>query len=205
MRAAALGVLLLAAACAPGGQGGSGTVGLVPLDAQGRPVAAIPVRTGSVPAPTTPATPAGARATPAPVTVGAAAPATTRPGPPPIADDAIYNPKSTTPLVIRSPDPARYEVVRPRAVPARPREQNANIVAYALSAPNRVGQGVYVRDGVAQPGAIPGRCARYVSEDTAQEAFLEAGGPDADPLGIDPDGDGFACGWDPAPFRRAVR
>ncbi len=200
MRAAALGVLLLAAACAPGGQDASGTVGLVLLDAQGRPV---PVSAPT--ATTTPATPVRARATAAPASTGAAAPATARPGPPPIADDAIYNPKSTTPLVIRSPDPARYEVVRPRAVPARPREQNANIVAYALTAPNRVGQGVYVRDPGALPGAIPGRCARYVSDDTAQEAFLEAGGPEADPLGIDPDGDGFACDWDPAPFRRAVR
>ncbi|MBL9060222.1 MAG: hypothetical protein JNK88_09395 [Mangrovicoccus sp.] len=202
MRAAALGLLLLAAACAPGGQGATGTVGLVALDAQGQPVsaAAAPARTAPVAAMTTAA---GPRA--APVATAAAVPAAVRPGPPPIADDAIYNPKSSTPLVIRSPDPSRYEVVRPRAVPARPREQNANIVAYALAAPNRVGQGVYVRDGDAEPGVIPGRCARYVSEDTAQEAFLEAGGPDADPLGIDPDGDGFACGWDPAPYRRAVR
>jgi hypothetical protein len=29
---------------------------------------------------------------------------------------------------------------------------------------------------------------------------LARGGPDKDPRGLDPDGDGFACGWDPAPF-----
>jgi hypothetical protein len=38
----------------------------------------------------------------------------------------------------------------------------------------------------------------------AQIAFLERGGPKRDTLGLDPDGDGFACYWDPAPFRKAV-
>ncbi|NDH39999.1 MAG: hypothetical protein EBY45_06195 [Gammaproteobacteria bacterium] len=27
--------------------------------------------------------------------------------------------------------------------------------------------------------------------------------PERDPMGLDPDGDGFACGWDPEPFRLA--
>ena len=33
------------------------------------------------------------------------------------------------------------------------------------------------------------------------KAFLEAGGPKRDRKGLDPDGDGFACAWDPRPFR----
>ena len=33
--------------------------------------------------------------------------------------------------------------------------------------------------------------------------FLAAGGPERDRKGIDPDGDGFACGFNPAPFRAA--
>ena len=44
-------------------------------------------------------------------------------------------------------------------------------------------------------------CARYGSPDLAQQAFLAAGGPDRDRRGLDPDGDGFACAWDPRPFR----
>ena len=31
------------------------------------------------------------------------------------------------------------------------------------------------------------------------------GGPKVDPKGIDPDGDGFACYWDPKPFRSVLK
>jgi hypothetical protein len=48
-------------------------------------------------------------------------------------------------------------------------------------------------------------CAQFRSHDEAQEAFLAAGGPERDRLNIDPDGDGYACGWDPAPIRAAAR
>ena len=47
-------------------------------------------------------------------------------------------------------------------------------------------------------------CAAYSSPDRAQEDFLASGGPERDRKSLDPDGDGFACAWDPAPFR-AVR
>ena len=39
----------------------------------------------------------------------------------------------------------------------------------------------------------------------AQAAFIARGGPAVDPLGLDPDGDGFVCGWDPAPYRAAAK
>ena len=48
-------------------------------------------------------------------------------------------------------------------------------------------------------------CGKYPSDDQAQIAFLDRGGPERDRLGLDPDGDGYACGWDPAPFRNAVK
>ena len=35
----------------------------------------------------------------------------------------------------------------------------------------------------------------------AAEAFLKAGGPQRDSKKLDPDGDGFACGFDPTPFQ----
>ncbi len=48
-------------------------------------------------------------------------------------------------------------------------------------------------------------CAKYGSPDLAQMAFLSKGGPKRDRMGLDPDGDGYACSWDPAPFRQAVK
>ena len=44
-----------------------------------------------------------------------------------------------------------------------------------------------------------------MSDAAAQEAFLKAGGPERDRYGLDPDGDGFACRWDPTPFRAAIK
>jgi hypothetical protein len=49
-----------------------------------------------------------------------------------------------------------------------------------------------------------GGCDRYRSKDEAQQDFLAKGGPERDAYGLDPDGDGYACGWDPRPFRLAV-
>ncbi len=79
-----------------------------------------------------------------------------------------------------------------------------NIVAYALSAPNQVGQEWYSRFAFAGQGRMQRNCADYRSADEAQRDFLARGGPERDARGLDPDGDGFACGWDPAPFRAAV-
>jgi hypothetical protein len=44
-------------------------------------------------------------------------------------------------------------------------------------------------------------CAMFESRDLAQDAFLREGGPERDPLGLDPDGDGFVCGFDPSGYR----
>ena len=51
-------------------------------------------------------------------------------------------------------------------------------------------------------GVREGRYADWVVEREA--AFLAQGGPAVDPLGLDPDGDGFVCGWDPARYRSAA-
>lgn len=40
-------------------------------------------------------------------------------------------------------------------------------------------------------------CGRYYTAAKAQENFLRAGGPQVDPVGLDPDGDGYACGYRP--------
>ncbi len=103
----------------------------------------------------------------------------------------------------RAQQAAQYQVVQPTALPTPPADTGPNIVAYALAAPNRVGQPWYSRFVFA--GARYERsCGRFRSADEAQQEFLARGGPERDPLGVDPDGDGFACGWDPAPFLAAV-
>ncbi len=98
-----------------------------------------------------------------------------------------------------------YKVIRPTALPERQKKDFASIVEYALATSNRVGERVYRRSGLFAKGRFERNCARYPSPDRAQEAFLKAGGPKIDRFGLDPDGDGFACFWDPAPFRQAVR
>ncbi|MEM6636355.1 MAG: hypothetical protein AAF667_10720 [Pseudomonadota bacterium] len=97
---------------------------------------------------------------------------------------------------------AQYQIIEPTALPRRP-NSGANIVAFALATSHGVGEQVYRRLPAASANRAATRCARFTSDDQAQEAFLEAGGPERDRMGVDPDGDGYACGWNPAPFRRA--
>lgn len=96
-------------------------------------------------------------------------------------------------------DDARRQLVvfQPTNVPS---ENGVNVALYAKQSTNQVGQKVYDRSFGARLSSA-GACSRYRSDDDAQRAFLAAGGPDRDPNGLDPDGDGFACNWDPAPYR----
>ena len=91
---------------------------------------------------------------------------------------------------------AQLVVVQPGALPNR--VEGVNIALYAQQTNNAVGQRVYRRSGV----GLTSGCGRYRSADDAQRAFLAAGGPAVDPQGLDRDGDGFACGWDPTPYRQ---
>lgn len=99
---------------------------------------------------------------------------------------------------------AQYQVVAPEALPTREGTDRPNIVAYALQTTNPLGTALYKRGGFNAEAKYQRACASYASADLAQEAFLAAGGPERDRKGMDPDGDGFACSWNPAPFR-AVR
>ncbi|MDJ0629946.1 MAG: hypothetical protein QNJ44_16935 [Rhodobacter sp.] len=97
-----------------------------------------------------------------------------------------------------------YQVIEATAVPTRS-GNGPNIVQFAISTSNPVGQKLYRRGVLTSSKKYLTNCAKYASPDLAQEAFLRAGGPDRDRLGLDPDGDGFACAWDPTPFRRIAR
>jgi len=99
---------------------------------------------------------------------------------------------------------AQYEVIQPKALPARSGSSEPNIVAYALETKHPVGTQLHRRLNIGSGNRYARNCAQYPSPDKAQEAFLSSGGPSRDRKGLDPDGDGYACGWDPTPFRQAV-
>jgi hypothetical protein len=97
----------------------------------------------------------------------------------------------------------QFQVIDPGALPERAGNTGPNIVDFALATTNAVGQSVYRRSGFNAEARFQRACARFTTPDEAQRTFLSRGGPERDPLGVDPDGDGFACFWDPAPFRAA--
>lgn len=96
-----------------------------------------------------------------------------------------------------------YTVVEPTEVPPRDGASDPNIVAYALSTSHPRGTRMYSRSGLNLASRAQRNCAGFPSPDQAQIAFLSQGGPERDPKSLDPDGDGYACSWNPEPFRRA--
>lgn len=100
---------------------------------------------------------------------------------------------------------AQYQQVAPTALPSQTGSRDPNIVQYALSTSHPVGTKVYSRAGINLRSRSARNCAGFRSPDEAQIAFLQAGGPKRDRKALDPDGDGYACGWDPSPYRLAVR
>lgn len=100
---------------------------------------------------------------------------------------------------------SQYQVDQPGALPERPAGDNtALIVQFALATNHPVGTQMYDRSSL-RLGSADAACAKFSTPDAAQDAFLNAGGPDRDRKGLDPDGDGYACGWNPAPFRAALQ
>jgi hypothetical protein len=99
---------------------------------------------------------------------------------------------------------AQYQIDQPTALPQRTEDGAPNIVAFALSTTNPVGVQMYSRSSL-RLSSFEAACGKFASPDLAQMAFLEAGGPKSDRKGLDPDGDGFACAWDPTPFRLATQ
>lgn len=99
---------------------------------------------------------------------------------------------------------AQYVVIQPTDIPQRPDNTGPDIIKYALATTNPVGAKLYDRPSFYLVN-LNTACRKYTSPDFAQQAFLAAGGPQRDPKGLDPDGDGFACDWDPTPFRNALQ
>lgn len=95
---------------------------------------------------------------------------------------------------------AAYQQVAPTALPERAADTGPNLAAYALAATNRLGEAVFRRSPI-KLANHDRACGHFASADLAQTAFLLNGGPKRDPGNLDPDGDGFACSWDPTPFQ----
>ncbi len=94
-------------------------------------------------------------------------------------------------------------VFRPSDLPER--TGASNVAAFALSVSHEAGTAVYPRRvALFSSRSYEDRCRMYPDEDAAQLAFLDSGGPSADRLGIDPDGDGYACSWNPAIYRKML-
>lgn len=100
---------------------------------------------------------------------------------------------------------SQYQVVQPTAVPSRQGVSQPNIVQYALETRHPKGVQLYTRVGLNLASRSRRNCADFASADLAQIDFLANGGPRRDRKALDPDGDGYACAWDPAPFRTAVQ
>lgn len=183
--------------------------------------AAIDRAQGVTPVPSVTPTPAPAAVTPAPLpTDGADRP---RGGAPTgikeesgevanhsgISDEQDFNAVSSRETIESDKEriarnKADYVVVQPKDLPVRPGNTGPNIVEFALATKHAPGVQMYKRSGVGIRSAASA-CAKYSSPDQAQQDFLAKGGPDRDRMGVDPDGDGFACSWDPRPFRTALQ
>ena len=81
----------------------------------------------------------------------------------------------------------------------------SSVADFAFNTTNQVGTKAYSRFGsfFAQH-SLAQRCAEFGNNYAAQQAFLDAGGPMTDKLRLDPDGDGFACGWTPDIYRNMI-
>ncbi|MFD1913912.1 hypothetical protein [Halodurantibacterium flavum] len=100
---------------------------------------------------------------------------------------------------------AQYVFIEPTALPDRPNADGPNIIQYALSTRNNPGDTIYRRMNPLRFSQAERACAQFTTQDQAQLEFLRRGGPERDPMNVDPDGDGFACWWDPRPYRAAMR
>ncbi|KIN64310.1 hypothetical protein Z946_3201 [Sulfitobacter noctilucicola] len=99
---------------------------------------------------------------------------------------------------------SQYQVIQPEALPDRI-DSGPNVVAYALQTSHPRGSQRYRRTGFNKQAKFVRACAEFATANEAQIDFLSRGGPEKDRKGMDPDGDGYACAWDPAPFRRAAQ
>lgn len=110
-------------------------------------------------------------------------------------------PSARVPVKRAAPVAVVAPVTAPVAVTTTP---GVDLLAtYAMGQQHPMGMQVYARSGGSAVVASQA-CAAYAEAGQAQLAFLAQGGPQLDPLGLDPDGDGYVCGWEPGPYRQGA-
>ncbi|MFQ5635271.1 MAG: hypothetical protein ACE5G3_08065 [Gammaproteobacteria bacterium] len=118
-----------------------------------------------------------------------------------LAESSQAEQKAQREVAARELEEARQQLVIVQPETETVPSATVNIAKYARETTNRVGQRLYQRPFSVSGEASRSRCRRFVDADAAQRVFLQNGGPRTDKLNLDPDGDGFACGWSPEPFR----
>ncbi|MBL1434575.1 MAG: hypothetical protein COB08_000040 [Rhodobacteraceae bacterium] len=96
---------------------------------------------------------------------------------------------------------AQRVVIQPGQMPEV--VSGVNIITFARETTNAVGARVHRRPSIRRTNSSS-QCRKFSSTDDAQRNFLANGGPQDDPLNLDPDGDGFACRWSPEAYRALV-
>lgn len=76
------------------------------------------------------------------------------------------------------------------------------VAAFAIRTTHQLGERQWRRNPLRADGQ--GICAQFPTRDQAQNRFLTDGGPERDPNGMDSDGDGFVCGFDPSALRASA-
>ena len=80
---------------------------------------------------------------------------------------------------------------------------SVNLAVFARSVSNKLGEKIYYRNFISSNAGSG--CKKFSNKNAAQIFFLENGGPKNDFYSMDADGDGFACKWDPAIYRKIER
>ena len=83
------------------------------------------------------------------------------------------------------------------------RIKSTNLAVFARSVSNKVGEKIYYRNFIGSN--VGSGCKKFSNKNVAQIFFLENGGPTNDFHNMDVDGDGFACKWNPAIYRKIER
>ena len=93
-------------------------------------------------------------------------------------------------------------IIQPKLDAEIPLKPEVNIALFARQNLNAPGKKIYFRMANKKKKLDP--CLRFVSQDDAQRFFLANNGPNQDFWNLDPDGDGFACKWDPTEYRKLL-
>jgi len=105
-------------------------------------------------------------------------------------------------VAARQREAARQQLVIVAPEPVPQQDLTANVVRFARETTHPVGTKMYNRPAFRDRRQANRVCARFANADEAQRQFLSNGGPVLDRFNIDPDGDGFACGFNPDTYRR---